>query len=268
MNRAKTRLKISIFALVLSFLLCNVATYAWFAMNRRVDSEDMAMRIDGNTYASVNDYRIYKRIGSEDGKAVEVSSLSMQGPVEMTEYDTVFTDRNVDTPIIIKTTIEVPVEDEDGNPLNVTKVIMKATCPDGDWTTTNTAAGTLKSNLSNIIRIRAIVGTSALNSLTDSTQIYYQSRAVLDTTAGQSFALSQHNGAKYENVSKNTELAISMTGFASGQNLLTVYIELSYNEDQVASYIAQNGIVVSADNGLQDIVEFPYDLLPFTFEYE
>lgn len=248
--------------LLLALAMYFASSFGWFAQSTQADAQDLGSHLTEDTGAEIREFHVYKRDGLTHG-AAEVSNSIPGDPlyyqqVSLTEYDTVFTDRNVDTPMIFKVII-------DHVNTNFAGLTVTVTCPEN---TTNylDEDNNLGNFLSNICAIRCGYGTAELNAETDPDEIYSGAVALLENSQPGSFASVN---AQYQNTGKVNELTFTLGQYTAQNDTITVYLELSYNAELVDAYITQNGIeITSQSTAGNDIQDFVNDLSEFKFTYQ
>lgn len=246
------------FMLVLALLLSVVqSTFAWVSLAKQVGLNGPSFSSEVIRGASIFSYEIYKRDGQTQGAQI-VSSSSNPQAVSMTEYDTVFTDRNVDTPVILRVVLD-PLPD------NTTDIVVSVKCSTTTWKDSN---GLLAPYLSNIGKFRCGYDkTGALDNEDNPDTVYMGARTLLENVTPISFAYVSGT----TNTKKDTDITLTfpVTNMVELNGKLTVYIEISYNSALVESYLDQHGINVdSPDSSLDDRIMFDNDVEPFFFSFD
>ena len=101
-KRTKTNLKIAVATATCIFTLATAftGTIAWFATNTSVSATGMSVKVaTGSKIRIVSCYAV-RYDGNYGAIAVDVSSGSAN--ITMSEYDSIFTDRNVNTPLFLR----------------------------------------------------------------------------------------------------------------------------------------------------------------------
>ena len=155
-GKNKKTLKIAGATSVTLFSLVSVfaATIAWFAMNNKTDGSGLAITAANGSDVQILHCYAVRYDGDVGATAVDISNG--RGNVEMSEYDYVFRDRNVNTPLFIR--MEIYNFD-----------------PNDDLTVTIPCTGTYKTNnkvdpyLSNVISAKFLYGLKVGNNLVPDT---------------------------------------------------------------------------------------------------
>ncbi len=251
------------FILVLACLTS--ATVAWIAMNRNVESKDIGMTIETVTnlttfscfalqYDGVCGASCY-RIGTGENETTDVS---------MTEFDKIFRDRNVNTPLIY--VLEVAnVSNNADNYISVkVPCLQKYIKPtDGDATNSfvsSTGTYDIQQYISNVIMVR--IGCSgAITAPTPTTElrvennvnIFNEQRTALSTvSSGDRFgtlaSAVTENGVTTYSKANYVEVKLSQSEYGpyvyeaedeegETSNHLVLYIEFDYNNDLMDAFI-------------------------------
>lgn len=93
------KFKISILNLFLALVSCVSVSYAWFAMNSHVESTDMSLDIQEASAVTTVSAFVLKYDGVYGASCYSLMGDSTK-EITMTEYDKIFKDRNVNTPLI------------------------------------------------------------------------------------------------------------------------------------------------------------------------
>ncbi|GEM_PF-5283916 len=238
-------------------------TYAWLKQNAAVSSSGLPYLLDDSRGISIQNVEIYKRDGKEGARLVTEADR-----IDMTEYDTIFTDRNVDTPIIYRIILDpVPA----GRDIKWTVQCLEVS---RSWTDTGTAEGKMKQYYSNISAIKIGTGTAELNALTEPEAVYTGAIAHLaedGVAASRSFATDRRTGDarnRYEHVSKVDELSDTVTVKSSDihEGKLVLYMQLSYNPELVASAM-EDYETGGSGTTLDEAVNYQNDMSAVRFEY-
>jgi len=236
-------------------------SFAWVGMNKQFYSNGLEMQVKTKTGVIISNCQVYKRDGMSG--AINVTE---EEHLELTEYDTVFPDKNVDTPIILRVELsQIP----SSNPT----LAFDLTCS-GTWTTDGTASGKLAKHLSNIVEIR-FGFCHEVDDLFDpndtsknATQIFDTAYAELqENFSGLRFAKVSKSGSTYTNVEKTNVISSDeISGYESNDGKLVIYVAICYAEDLVAAYLNQNDFAEGGDT-LSEMIDFPNDMGRITFDY-
>lgn len=267
--------KRQIYLLLIRIIACALVfvgtTYAWVSINDVLNIGGTRIQLKGEPGVAVSDFYVYKRDG-EGNTARIVSSTKNNVSIEMTEYDTIFTDRNVNTPIVIRAKI---LGVADGSTPHVT-----ITCTNGTHLEKLGEEYVLARYLSNIVGIRCGYGDDILNAMEPDKnvgEVYDKARDVLKSEQLYSFATVHEvtdpdtghkvleNGEKLYRIEFDLPVFHQKAGDPNDQPI--IWIEFTYNEDNIKAYIDQHGIEVDASGEAgQDLIKFPNDISEFKFE--
>ena len=242
------------------FLLFGNMALGWFSNNRQVGAAGMAVVADDPGVLRVEEYRVYKH-SPENDQVEEVSNNVEGDPLfeaqfAMNEYDTILTERNGNTHLVIRVIITDVRSDRDGLRLTVTHN-----------TPLDNATDPLTLHLSNIAAVRWMYGDHTANAQTIYTAFAAQ-------PAPQKFISVARSGDTFQNTKADT-LTLELGDFTDyvytedGVDKLCVYVELSYDDALVREYIEQNNwnsSTIIADL-LNMTVDFENDFAPFQFDY-
>ncbi|MBP5166890.1 MAG: hypothetical protein ILP09_06490 [Oscillospiraceae bacterium] len=109
-----------VLAAVLCVLLLVSLSYAWLTLNRKADSEGIQMQMDAQSM-SITNYRVYK-YNSETNAVDDITSD--ETIYELEPYDSIFTERNVNTPLLLRVKLK-------GFPAESTAIDFSISCIDG-----------------------------------------------------------------------------------------------------------------------------------------
>jgi len=269
--------------IILSVALTSV-TYAWLTMNKKVDSDGLVFQIDDSQGIGVQSFDIYKRNGKTGAQRVTGKN------VDMTEYDTIFTDRNVDTPVIMRIVLgNFPKDDTTGMYIKP-DIEISASCgdfwrgdddwSDGSWTDTGYASGKLTKSLSNLATLVFSAGNKTLDEadVDDAVTIYEGAVALMDGSEdAKGFAKVAYSPDEgYSNVKKVR--TISQTILSSDYNLTDVdqdglpevvmYCEITYNPSNIAAYMEQNPLIIEDESKGDDMIAFTNDIKNISFKFD
>lgn len=258
-----------------AFVICimSLVTYAWLMQNRVVDNKDgMALKIRTYLDVTTTSCHALKYDGIEKA-AVEL--IGNEGvSVMMTEYDRVFTDRNVNTPMIVRILVtELP---EDIATDDTGRFVLNLPCFNSYM-----SGEKIVSSLSNVVVVKAGVGlgaekaldsygTDISNSGTSKIDIYQGAVASLNSGTPIQETFVEKNSGSYTTFGKNTNMTLTVPysayaghiqqfadGEKAGENYLVLYVEFDYDdaliENYVQSYLGSSGdempLNFSADMG-------------------
>ena len=257
----KSVLSLSLVVLVMAVAIVawSSTSYGWFAYNKTVNGSNMSVVSVDNPALLIDEYHIYKR-DIENQAIIEVSnnvsgSDLYNADVSLNEYDTIIKERNVGTHIVISVVIG---HIQRGGAI---KVSLTNSNPIGESDQNNP----LDPYLSNICSFRCKYGyetdeiSTAFNSFTNS-DTYYK------------FVTVTSNESSFTNV-KASLIEMTITNYddaifaEDGVDKLRVYIEISYNEELVTSYLSQNKLSTDINDVSNSTIEFESDMQPFIFDY-
>ncbi len=137
---------------IFSLMACFTATYAWFAAKRTQDEgvNDFGVGSDDSDITAISCYAI-KYDGVYGASATQLVS-GQQHNVVMSEYDTIFTDKNVNTPLFLR--IEIAG-------FNTSKDLQITIPSSGDYYKENTT--NIDNKLSNIVCAKFSTGLKQSN---------------------------------------------------------------------------------------------------------
>jgi hypothetical protein len=73
-------------------------SFAWLALNRAADAEGIQMQMDAQSM-SITNYDVYKY----NSETNEVDNITSDDTIyELEPYDSIFTERNVNTPLLLR----------------------------------------------------------------------------------------------------------------------------------------------------------------------
>ena len=241
------------------FLMFGNMGLGWFSVNRQVNVPGMAAVIDAPPTLNVEEYRVYKH-SPENDQLEEVSNNVAGDPLfeaqfEMNEYDTILTERNTDTHVVLKVIFSRVKADADGLRMRLTHSTPLANDTDP-----------LELNLSNITAVRWMYGDHTASA----TAVY---NAFTAQNTPQKFVTVTRSGNSFHNT-KVDAVTLDLGDYTSyvytedGVDKLCVLVELSYDDALVDEYIEQNNVVSASVNDLLDLtVDFVADFDPILFDY-
>ena len=230
--------------MVLTLGLIIAATYSWMAINKNVDSSGIDINLKpASTISRVSCYAL-KYDGIDKASFIELSDEVER--VSMSEYDTIFTDRNYYAALIIRVVINVS-GDVATNANGKIKLVIPCT---GDYKDSNNK---IINNISNVLEVRAGCGLGSSkakdeygNTVNNSNKAAIFNGALealnLNGTATDVFV---KNGAKDTIVIEVPQSEYSMYVPANTQASDTVSIVLNiglnYKDSLVNDYTTSNG---------------------------
>ena len=233
-------------------------SFAWFSNNKDVGSTGWAIKSGGENIIFSKTAKLLKRDTLHG--AMDVTD---QAQLTLTEFDTVFEDRNVNTPMIIRTVISnLPVEEGEYLPFMMSISTLHPVS-DGDWLVERGGRMVLADFLSNIVEVRCAAGTPELDAKTDDNDIYAGAVELLAGTSEQTFVTGL--GGNYTKVNsldfliENYESTVFME---DGRPCVVVYLEVNYNNALVFDYVEQHNIITEQTHE-NDIISFDSDIQSF-----
>lgn len=207
---------------IFNLAICFAATFAWFTASKKLNGSEIGVQIDAQELHL--EYELYKF--DEVAKQVaEVETFALN------TYDSIITEKNVNTPLIIKTVLAGNIFQNKSN----TDVSINLTCSEAAYYT---------NYLSNIIHFK--FAAFAINS-TEAADIYSEGLAGLENTAA----------LKFITTTKLTEINITITNAPIIDNTVTIYGLVNYDEDLISQFISVNELTLDVmpefQNDLQHI---------------
>lgn len=206
MRRFQAKLICALLLMALNLATAFVGVYAWFVSSWRSDAS--GMRIQMYTHELDLSYRVYKY--SDEVKGV-IEATDMPDAFTLLEYDSVFTDRNVNTPIIVDFSLTGAILAES------TPIQVVSSC-----TATNPAAKAL----SNIIELKFAL----LNDMgADASSVWSNAVGYFDDASGSRFKAG--NG-------KDTEISYTISNYSGHieDSTLHFFMQLNYAPDLVGEF--------------------------------
>lgn len=248
--------------LVLALIIQFNPALGWFSQNKEILSDDMNIKAIEQEVILFREYRVYKHNYDSDG--VEEVSNNVEGdplylaPFSMNEYDTILTEHNENTHVVIRVVLEKVLTDKQGITLNF---ISNQPIASGD------EAVPLDYYVTNICGFRAAYGNP--NDTPEQIYNHFESSSV----APVKFVTVERDGENFTNT-KAESVLLELSDFddyvytEDGVNKLCVNIEISYDDDLVMEYLEQNDVYSSSINDLLEMtVDFFNDLEPIEFNY-
>lgn len=248
--------------LVLALIIQFNPALGWFARNRKADADNMAVKVADPEPFFIEEYRIYKHNFDSDG--VEEVSNNVEGDplylaqFSMNEYDTILTEHNENTHVVISVVIERVRTDKQG--INV-RFVTNQPIAVGD------EGEPLDYYVTNICGFRVAYG----NGSDTPEQIYNHFNS--SSAAPSKFVTVARNNDQFSNT-KVEELLFELSDYTDyvytedGVDKLCVNIEISYDDALVTEYLEQNDVYSSSIDDLLDMtVDFFNDLEPIEFNY-
>ncbi len=248
---------------VLCALLLVSLSFAWLALNRAADAEGIQMQMDAQSM-SITNYDVYKY----NSETNEVDNITSDDTIyELEPYDSIFTERNVNTPLLLRVKLS-------GFPTESAAINFTVSCIDGHTNMgddyTSNIVYVKYATESTINAYAAAQGENELNGETSSNdEIYYTATEYFRTVNEKSqFAQAEFSGNKYvytgeKALSLDCSLALSAAE-KSGQSAV-VYLIIDYEPDLVEA----QDITDFSDIQLQlgSAVRFANDIKLISFSY-
>jgi len=224
-------------------LICSFFTFAWFANSRDSSVAGLDVHVEDVKALYIKDYYVYRY--SDDSKA---GVLDTSDHIHLSSYDTVFTDRNNNTPIIIKFVMEgATISNGDNFTISI------------DCSSALLENNKIVSSLSNIVQFKCGI-ISALDNVSNANTIYTTSKTFFGDTNNTFSSATFVSGT-----TKNNTISLSVSGYTSGTNL-TIYLQLNYDSTLVNSYLESNQGSSSVNiDLLGQIINFNSDITELTF---
>ncbi len=161
--QTKTLIKSSITLFVLlCCLITALSTFGWFAMNKKVSTNNQRIVVEPSSKVVINNAIILKRDGS--GHAVDVTG---QDNINLSEYDSLMSDRKVRNPIIVKCDLEMPNLDAYNNyPFNTNLYWIQTV----EWEKEFNDHTYLNNILSNVIQVRCYFCNDSMLEIIDNSK--------------------------------------------------------------------------------------------------
>lgn len=237
--------------------------YGWFSQNKVVEANSFQVSLKAINGIDLGEYYIFKRTGAEEG-ALNVTN---ENSIVMTEFDTVFTDKNVNTPIIVKICIKQ-------YPSDLSDICINLFSEDNFLDSDNK----IGNYLSNLIRVSAMVGNPTLDAYDEDeepesiysevTSYFKNKENNFDSNTFVSVTYDEENRS-YSINEKKYAFSLVISGYESAisNGELCIYLDFNYDLDLVETYIQEHGIEVGSfnDDGSSDIVNFQCDIKELIF---
>jgi len=223
---------------IFGFLSVN-GSLAWFSNNKQVQSSGMAIQSVVEEVI-VGDYEIYK-YDAETQKGV----LCEDTAVIMREYDSVFTERNVHTSLIIKIPVRGPLV-QSGEAFTVT-----VNCTEGLYVSDSTEVADY---LSNVIRIKT--GTvNALSGVTDANEIYVGATGYFENESSLAFV-----SVLGDEASKRTAITFTVENYTASE-MVDLYVEIDYEPALIGHYLGHSEGKIASGSFLSNEVILTNDVV-------
>jgi len=242
---------VSFFTITL-LIVCSGFTFSWMSQSTAGDVDQIDGTIESVKDLYISEYKVYRY--SDDEKA---GILDESTNITLSAYDTVFTDRNENNPLIIKIIME-GVTITNGASFSITIDSTESLYVDD-----TVASPVINAALSNIIKINCAM-ISSLDTETDANTIYTTSKNFFaDTT--NTYQSGQFVTINNSTLSKTTSITLSFSGYTASNNIV-LYLELNYDDDLVNQFLQNTtgGTQITASAIGQEI-DFASDLSTLVF---
>lgn len=265
-------------ALIFSSLAFFDRSAAWFAQNANTDSDGLSATVKAEDAVSLAGISIYK-VDENNNTATVYENPRQQdlpGLLTMNQYDSVFEEKRGHTPIIIKTTLENFKAEDRPAELTVTVSLKESTA----YTVTSGEKQVLQPYISNFIRVSCSTDPALSPAGKTPAEYYPYARdwfignaAPAEPPKAVSKAFVSYTGSGDDTVlnGKAAALVFSLTKPA-GAETLDVYLMLSYDDDLIARYVSDKGLVVGSAGEQESHfawgadIEFAKDIARISFE--
>lgn len=247
-NHNKVLNRAMIVLLVLSILCALTATtYAWLRQNRVVDNNE-GMALKARNYSDMTTV-ICHALKYDGIQKASATLIDEDGElIVMSEYDRVFTDRNVNTPMIVRIMMNIPEEFDADTPGHL---IINVPCVDEYLDGVH-----IGNSLSNVITVKAGLGLTTSQTLdtVGSTDAAVQA-AKVDLYQGAVASLKAHPSASdsfvkvasgsfmdFEKVN-NLTLTVPYSDYvghiqgSGAQRYIILYVEFDYDDTLIDNYM-------------------------------
>lgn len=256
--RKKIKLIVTMLIISVIALTFVAISFAWMSANRKVKSNGLQVVLDNSAGVTAGNVMILKREGADGAKDV-----SDRGSIILTEYDTVFTDKNVNTPLLVRIEVNNISPDSNGDYADITLEIVCNNDKEGKWKDED---GKLNRVLSNIVFLSCAAGDAELNTKTNLEDIYISGIAYLGLHAQQKTFVSYTKEGQRITLdgTKASSLSFTVSNYEDKlqDGKLVLYVEINYDQNLIQAYVDQHGVEVGEDAGL-DSVSFESDLTSF-----
>lgn len=219
-----------------------VATIAWFAMNTDVGGNGMSVTVAKGSDLSILHCYAVRYDGDKGAVAIDISSGNEQ--ITMSEYDTIFTDRNVNTPLFLR------IELFDFDPSDDITVTIPCT---GSYKVGNK----IQPNLSNVVSAKFLFGLKNGNTVSADNYTWTGSEVsnpnVLASYQGMLARSKDFTGTPFvANQTKQNSISLTIDG---DDIFNSTYIVERDDKEVVVVYIALDYHVSGGDNLITDYLD-------------
>ena len=244
-------------------LIFSFSTFAWMSMNKKLSATGASVLLGKNSDLGVFEVRIYKRTGADQATEYIMNNntptASTQEKVVLTEYDTVFTDNNVNTPLILRIeldnltrSVDWTADNPKYEPFNLTIKCEGANLylgendiEENDWIDQGAyfndtkywynKSGKVDAVLSNIIGFRCGLGNRTLNNKTNPLDIYSSAISLLTSREENNYIYPEKNFVLKDLSDKKGIIVFNFENYENYvvEEKVTVYLEIDYNNDLI-----------------------------------
>lgn len=252
-SRKKTNLKIIGATLVGLFSLTSLftGTLAWFSMNQSVSATGMSVRVAKMSNINILSCYAIRYDGKYGAIAYDISGGDSD--ITMSEYDYVFTDRNVNTPLFIRMEIAN---------FDTTKDLTVSIPCTGSYKTDNK----IDPYLSNVVSVKLLYGLKSTpsSSLTVDDKTWtgdgIHTDAVVDCYKGMLNNAKDYTGTPFVNRDDDSKTNTINLSLNAAQVFNQAFIQTKQdaqqnNVDYVVAYIVLDYHVVNGVNLIDDYLE-------------
>ncbi len=257
-SRKKTNLKIIGATLVGLFSLTSLftGTLAWFSMNQSVSATGMSVRVAKASNINILSCYAIRYDGNSGAIAYDISGGNSN--ITMSEYDYVFTDRNVNTPLFVRMEIAN---------FDTTRDLTVSIPCTGSY---KTEGGQIEPNLSNVVSAKLLYGLKssessplALDDKTFSGSVV-QNDDVVECYQGMLNNAKGSNGTPFVNSTAETKinpinLSLNATDVFNASFIRTKTDAQNNTISYVVAYIVLDYHVISGGINLIDDYLLSYD---------
>lgn len=229
---------VTLFSLVSVF----AATIAWFALNNNVSGNGMRVNVASGSDISILHCYAVRYDGDTGAVAIDISNGVQQ--ITMSEYDTIFTDRNVNTPLFLR----MELTDFDRND----DIIVTIPCT-GAYKTGNC----INPYLSNVVSAKFLYGLKNGNTVSADNYTWSGSEvsnaSVLASYQGMLARSKDFSGTPFvSSGTKQNSVSLTIDGDDIFNNTYIIHRE---NKDVVVIYIALDYHVSGGDNLITEYLD-------------
>ena len=229
---------VTLFSLVSVF----AATIAWFALNTDVNGSGMSVTVANGSELSILHCYAVRYDGEKGAIAIDISSGGEE--ITMSEYDTIFTDRNVNTPLFLRMELSDFNQNDD----------ITVTIP---CTGSYKVDGKIQPYLSNVVSAKFLYGLKSGNSVIADNYTWtgtdVSNENVLASYQGMLARSKDFSGTPFvDNNTKQNSISLTIDG---DDIFNSTYIVHREDKDVVVIYIALDYHVSGGDNLITDYLD-------------